>query len=63
MDLKNESVTSDPLLGNLQFDPVATPEQHQFNGSGKTIEQDSLIYSAGRVISVSGRKLTTINFC
>ena len=33
LDLQNESVTTDPLLGDVRFDPVATPEQHQFNGS------------------------------
>ena len=62
LDLKNESVTTDLLLGDVQFDPVARPEQHQFKGSRQTIEWDSLVKSAGRSSSVSGCKLAMETF-
>ena len=48
LELKNESVITDSLLGDVHFNHVATPEQRQFNGSGQTIYCNSLIYSAGR---------------
>ena len=63
LELKNKSVITDPLIGDVQFGPVATLEQRQFNGSGQTIERDILVYSAGRSISVSGCKLTIVKFC
>ena len=56
-------MTTKTLLDDVQFDTVATPEQRQFNDLGHTIDRDSLIYSAGRTISVSGCNLTMVNFC
>ena len=60
LDLQNDSVTTDPLLGDVQFDHVVTPEQHQFNGPVQTIYWDSLIYSTGMAIKVSGFNLTMV---
>ena len=54
LDLQNESVTTDPLLGYMQFDSVTTQGHRQFNGSGQKTEQDILICSAGRSSSVIG---------
>ena len=53
LNLQNESVNTDPLLGDVQSDYVASSEKRKFNGSGQTIEQDILIYIAGRESSVS----------
>ena len=63
LSFKNESETTDPLLGDVQFDPAANTEQRQSNDSVHTIEQDSLVFSAGRASSVSGCKITMIKFC
>ena len=62
-DLQNKSVTPDPLLGDVQLDPIATPEQRQFNDTGQKIEQDGLVYSTFRSINVSSCKLAMVNFC
>ena len=62
-DLQNESVTTDPLLGDLQFNPVTTSYHHKLNVSGHTIEQDRLIYSADRANSVSDFKIIMVNSC
>ena len=43
LDLQNESLTTDPVIGDVQFDPVVTLEQRQFNGLGQTIQQDRLV--------------------
>ena len=50
-------MTTGPLLGDVQFYPILTPEQHQFNGLGHTIDRDSLVYSTGRAISVSAMSI------
>ena len=43
LDFQNESLTTDPVIGDAQFDPVVTPEQRQINGLGQKIQQYILV--------------------